>query len=110
MIYEFESKSGQRLELYYPISEAPPIGTVVNVEGEDFVRIPSMPVVHQDDKPVVSHASPRWHGMKEKKGGFYRNYTKDGKPIIGSRAERKQAQRDAAAVGETIVNVRDTDG
>lgn len=107
MIYEFEDKKGNRLELYYPISEAPPIGSIVDVEGKEYRRIPSMPSLMPDEKPVISHASPRWHGMKEKKGGFYRHYTKDGKPIIDSRAAREAAQRDAAVAGETIQNARD---
>ena len=91
MIYEFEDKRGNKVELYYPISEAP------------------MPSLRPDEKPVISHASPRWHGMKEKKGGFYRHYTRDGKPIIDSRAAREAAQRDAAVTGETILNARDVD-
>lgn len=107
MIYEFQSKTGRHLELYYPMSEAPPIGSVIDVEGVEYTRIPSLPNVRPDEKPIISHSSPRWHGMKEKKGGFYRHYTKDGKPIIDSRAARDAAQRDAAVVGETISNARE---
>ena len=107
MIYEFESAKGKRLELYYPMDEAPKIGEAVSVDGVEYRRIPSMPTVRPDEKPVISHASPRWHGMKEKSGGFYRHYTKDGKPIIDSRAARDAAQRDAAVVGETISNARE---
>ena len=109
MIYEFESEKGERLELYYPMAEAPPIGTVVDVEGVPYRRIPSMPAVQQDDKPVISNTSPRWHGMKEKKGGFYRHYTKDGKPIIDSRAARREAQSSGALHGEIIQNAREVD-
>lgn len=109
MIYEFENKKGVKLELHYSMSEAPPIGSIVLVKGEEFVRVPSMPSVQQDEKPVISHSSPRWHGMKEKNGGFYKHYTKDGKPVIDGRAARKAAQRDAAIAGEVITNVRDTD-
>ena len=107
MIYEFESKKGDRLELYYPMSEAPKIGDEVVVEGVAYRRVPSMPNVRPDEKPVISHSSPRWHGMKEKKGGFYKHYTSDGRPIIDSRAAREAARRDAAVVGETITNARD---
>ena len=109
MIYEFEDKRGNKVELYYPISEAPKIGDIVNVDGTEYRRIPSMPSLRPDEKPVISHASPRWHGMKEKKGGFYRHYTRDGKPIIDGRAAREAAQRDAAVTGETILNARDVD-
>ncbi len=109
MIYEFENKSGDRLELYYPVAEAPPIGTVVNVEGVEYRRIPSLLAVRPDDKPVISNSSPRWHGMKVKKGGFYRNYTPDGKPVIDGRAARKQAKLDGAAAGEIIRDAREMD-
>lgn len=109
MIYEFENRKGVKLELHYLMEDAPPIGSIVLVEGEEFVRVPSMPNVRQDEKPVISHSSPRWHGMKEQKGGFYKHYTKDGKPVIDSRAARQSAQRDAAVAGEVITNVRDTD-
>lgn len=107
MIYEFEGPKGQRLELLYPMEEAPPIGAFVDVDGIPYRRVPSMPYVAPDEKPIISHASPRWHGMKEKKGGFYKHYTKDGKPIIDSRATRLQAQREGAAAGEIITNTRD---
>jgi hypothetical protein len=59
-----------------------------------------------DDKPVVSSASPRWHGVKSGRG-FYDTYTKDGKPVITSRAALREANARAAWHGERIERVRD---
>ena len=64
--------------------------------------------VIQDDKPVISNSSPRWHGVKAGKGrGFYDNYTKDGKPVIASRAAYRDAQARAADHGEAMARCRE---
>ncbi len=63
--------------------------------------------VIQDEKPRVSSSSPRWHGAKHGKGGFYANYTTDGKPILASRAAVREAQVRAAWHGEKIERMRD---
>jgi hypothetical protein len=89
---------------------------LVEIDGEPCVRIDARSPfagrgqglqVVPDAKAIVSHCSPRWHGKKHGGGGFYENYTKDGKPIIGSRASLREAQRRAAWAGEKIERMRD---
>lgn len=61
-----------------------------------------------DEKPMVSNSSPRWHGVAVGNGkGFYDSYTPDGKPIIGGRAARREANARASWYGESINRVRD---
>lgn len=43
MMYEFEAPDGRRVELSYSMHEAPKIGSVVEVGGIKFTRVPSVP-------------------------------------------------------------------
>jgi len=39
--YQFQDKKGNILEYYFPINEAPSIGTQITIEGKVYTRLPS---------------------------------------------------------------------
>jgi hypothetical protein len=113
-LVQYRAPSGAIHGRWYPVTVNSQ--DVVEIEGERCVRIDAVPPaagrgkglqVIPDARPIVSHSSPRWHGRKHGGGGFYENYTKDGKPVIASRASLREAQRRAAWVGEKIERMRD---
>ena len=60
--YEFESKDGERVSVFLPISQAPKMGSRIKRDGKTFVRIPSLlarPRV-AEDVHVVNYQLPAW--------------------------------------------------
>jgi hypothetical protein len=64
MFYEFKSlTTGRMIEVNRPMSQAPALGEVIEVDGEKFERVVSMPQVNMQPShwnyPVASRALPR---------------------------------------------------
>lgn len=109
--------TGEKVSQWYPIDEAPP--DRISVADKEF-RLPPEPEqkrsrlagrfqIMADEKPHVSHAAPRWHGVAEGKGrGYWDSYDKSGRPVISSRSSYKEAVKRAADNGEIINRVMDT--
>lgn len=67
--YEFMSKFGTTVTRFYPMSDAPPIGKAIRVEGVTFRRVPAITQkgICRDERHV-SHVLPRknkWKGAPD---------------------------------------------
>lgn len=87
MLYEFQSlRDGRVIEREFRIAEAPPLGSTIVVDGEEFERIVSQPHVNMQPShwnyPVVSRSLPRRLEGCE--------HTPDGKPIIRNKAHERE--------------------
>ncbi|MCC7407413.1 MAG: hypothetical protein IT442_05040 [Phycisphaeraceae bacterium] len=90
MKYEFRATDGAVVEKDFPMSQAPDLGQVVEIDGLPCVRIVSVPAQVRGDpwKPYVSHRLPR--GIKGVRADAH------GRPIIETRAQERNV---AAALG-----------
>lgn len=59
--YEFQTKDGQKLEAFMPISQAPPIGSWRTIKGKRAKRVVSQvsPEARPDIKPYTSYSIPK---------------------------------------------------
>lgn len=111
-LVQYRRPSGEIISRWYPLDvQAPDVVDGAVQCGWPPIKRPK-PRRHfnviQDERPVVSNSSPRWHGMKAGKGkGFYDTYTKDGKPVITSRAALREAQVRASYQGEQMARCRE---
>lgn len=88
MRYEFlDLQTGDRVELDFPMSQAPPLDTILEHEGRTLQRVVTNPAaigVHRSGghffKPHVSDQIERWHPDAPA-------HTSDGRAIIGSREQ-----------------------
>lgn len=81
--YVYRSADGRLREVYAPMSEAPPVGHKVVVDGVKFTRIFSCAAVEgrQSRSGFVSHSLPRWYDHHKGK------FTPEGKPIFETGAQ-----------------------
>ena len=87
--YTFKSeRDGKVIERRFPMTDAPPIGSTIEIEGDVFRRLPDIPQLSVDIEtrthgyPYVSKSLPR--NMK----GAETN--KQGQPIVTSRWHEKE--------------------
>jgi hypothetical protein len=85
MIYEFRDESGNVVEITMSMREAPPIGSIINLDGRQLTRIVSDVQVdagaNRSQYPYVSNALPRnLEGC---------GTTRDGKPIVMSKRHER---------------------
>lgn len=64
MRYEFQAQDGEIIERDYPMKDAPPFGTIIEVNGKKYERVVSASVqvdtrFTQWTYPIVSNALPR---------------------------------------------------
>ena len=82
MIYEFEAKDGERIELMMPSGKAPKVGADIEHEGKVFKRIASATSSPAKVwRPYVSSRLPRNMPGCE--------CTPEGKPIINTQATER---------------------
>ena len=115
----YRSVGGEQFGQWYPIDEVPlermsingVLCSLVKDKVEESLRRSSRLQLIMDERPHVSHAAPRWHGVRAGKGrGIWSQYDKKGRPVIASKQEYREAQRRAADMGETINRVNDMGG
>lgn len=58
-VYEFIDSDGEVHEKYYPMSEAPDLGELVNIDGVMCKRIISCGQACKDFKPYVAYSKPK---------------------------------------------------
>lgn len=86
--YVFQKDDGEEVELFYPMKDAPAIGSQISLDGVTLTRVASSSQVSAavgvatHGYPYTSLSMPRWSkGCK---------HTKDGKPIIQSQRHERQ--------------------
>ena len=84
MLYEFITNSGDVLEADFPMSNAPDVGQVVEIDGVKATRILSVPAEVRCDnwKPYASDRLP--------KGLPGCRHDKSGRPIIETRGQERE--------------------
>ncbi len=92
-MYTFESDDGERLNLSFPMSKAPRIGSTVRRKGKAFTRVVSGGIQISADVANVVHGYPYVsNSLPRNLDGC--EHTDKGKPIIQSREhERSIAAR-----------------
>lgn len=84
-IYEFrDEESGETIEIYLHVGEAPRFGDTIDADGRTLRRIPSVPArATVKTWHVVAHSQPEWAQGAE-------GYTQTGTPLFSS---KKAVQR-----------------
>lgn len=86
MIYEFISADGRVIEREHPMSEAPPVGALVYVDGVEYRRcLPRMEALLRPEVHYESQSLPRW--WKHHQG----NFSPSGKPRFSGMREVRES-------------------
>lgn len=100
--YEYQDvDTGEEVTIVEPMSETPPIGTVITRGDRRLRKVPPTGVrgVDKFEKPFIATSQKRWHPAASK-------YDRRGHAIIDSKAERKRFMDKAndLAKGETTLH------
>ncbi len=97
--YSFVNESGSTEELYFPMSECPPIGTTVEHDGRTLRRIIDTPSGFS--RRDVNFASHQFEPYAEKGA---KAFDKHGQPVFASRSDVREfvAQRNDTHPTEEI--------
>lgn len=88
--YTFQDLQGNKRVLNYPMSNVPPIGVQVIVDGKRYIRVPdwdSVSAAPVADRNVVSRSLPRNYEHHAKSGG---KFDAAGRPLFTSQKQIRE--------------------
>lgn len=83
--YPFRTSDGRDIDLYFPMSEAPEIGSTIVVDGQELTRLPSATAGRGTEEGSVGYSLPLWDPAAK-------HHTPEGRPAFPSKQDRLNYQ------------------
>ncbi len=84
--YEFENAKGKRRAVYMPVSEAPRCGDWLDMDGEQWQRVPSVPLCSVEANVMIESMSAPVNDPDVKKAGG--TYNEHGEAVFTTKRSR----------------------